>query len=195
MKKVTLVYIHGLNGHNSKKALQLKEHFEKYTVITPKLSKNPSEVIKKLEGIFFSLISANNDSSVYIVGSSLGGFYSLYFSAIYGHTVFLVNPSLHPEVSLVGKVSNKYIEQFKLLQDTIKYSKYTNRFINAFLAKDDEILDHSEFIDTFKNIHTLKLFDNVGHRFNNFDMLVIPLIDDIINTDEKIDFSEFDHIF
>lgn len=194
MKNVTLVYIHGLNGHNSDKAKQLKEHFKDYDVINPQLELEPNTTIKQLEEILSSIYRDNKNSSVYIVGSSLGGFYALYFANTYGYPVFLINPSLHPEISLFNKIPSEYIEQLKLLQNKIDTSKYTNRFINAFLANDDELLNHSKFITTFKNIHTLKSFDNVGHRFTRFDELVIPLIENIIIADSKIDFSQFEDI-
>ncbi|MCG3720375.1 esterase, partial [Aliarcobacter butzleri] len=85
-----IIYIHGFAscGFGSK-AQKFKEYFEE-EIITISLPTIPNLAIDTLEQIIeFSL---NKDENVYLIGSSLGGFYSLYLANKYDLKAVLINP-------------------------------------------------------------------------------------------------------
>ena len=180
MKTITIIYLHGYNGVGSKKGKALVEHFSEYMVLTPEIPLDPTEALNKLESIIDSLINPNN--AIYLVGSSLGGWYAFYLSIRYDLPVFLINPSLTPWESLAGSISDEYLQKFKKV-DYGKTSGFNEEIVNAFFAIDDELLDYEETIMMFEYIRTLKLYDGVGHKFSKFKEYLIPEIERIIEED------------
>jgi predicted esterase YcpF (UPF0227 family) len=187
MRTITIVYLHGYNGVNSTKGKSLAEHFSGYTVLTPEIPLNPAEALEKLDAIIDSLIAPDN--AIYLVGSSLGGWYAFYLSVRYDLPVFLINPSLTPWVSLAGIIADEYLQSFKKFDDG-KASGFIGEIVNAFIAKDDELLNHEQTIQMFENIRTLKLYDGVGHRFTKFKKYVIPEIERVIKEDLQEDVND-----
>ena len=89
-----IIYIHGFAscGFGSK-AQKFKEYFEE-EIITISLPTIPNLAIDTLEQIIeFSL---NKDENVYLIGSSLVGFYSLYLANKYDLKAVLINPAVNP---------------------------------------------------------------------------------------------------
>lgn len=90
----TLLYIHGfLSSPSSFKAQQVKDYCQKYhsdiTYICPQLPPYPDECAQKLEALMDVV-----DKPVYIVGSSMGGFWATWLSERYGYKAVLVNPAV-----------------------------------------------------------------------------------------------------
>ena len=93
----SLVYIHGfLSSPLSHKALQVKAwlaakrpdiHYH-----CPALSAYPDEVQASLEALIASL----GDQAIYLMGSSMGGFWSTWLAETYDLPAILINPAVKP---------------------------------------------------------------------------------------------------
>lgn len=106
-----IIYIHGFGSSGrGGKSLQLREYFKSQNIpfISPSLSYVPELAIDTLEELIASY------DEVTLIGSSLGGFYSLYLAEKYGLKAVLINPaidspkSLKRMLSLDGMVKNYY---------------------------------------------------------------------------------------
>ncbi|MCT7580649.1 YqiA/YcfP family alpha/beta fold hydrolase [Aliarcobacter butzleri] len=150
-----IIYIHGFAscGFGSK-AQKFKEYFEE-EIITISLPTIPNLAIDTLEQIIeFSL---NKDENVYLIGSSLGGFYSLYLANKYDLKAVLINPAINPWNTLhryegVEFVTNYYDNsRFEFTQSHInslknykvEHLKNSQNFI-TLLQEEDEVLDFNE---------------------------------------------------
>lgn len=178
MKLENIIYLYGYKGENSVKYEILKEYFQsKYNVL--KIIQYP-EPYQNIQIIEQQIIP---DKS-FIIGSSLGGFYSLYLSLKLNVPALLINPSFNPDLGQLRKeFPELYLNQFSAIKDEIKdyITKKSSFNIDTFLANDDELLDHSELIKlfNFKNM-PIHYFDNKKHGFLDFadDM---DLVQNIIN--------------
>ena len=93
-----LIYLHGFNSSpHSEKARITIEYFEKSTkpfkVYVPALPSCPLSAIDVVDELVQSL---GVDSIAGFIGSSLGGYYSLYFQHRYQLPIVLINPAIKP---------------------------------------------------------------------------------------------------
>ena len=150
-----IIYIHGFasSGFGSKPQ-KFKEYFED-EIITISLPIIPNLAIDTLEQIIeFSL---NKEEPIYLVGSSLGGFYALFLANKYDLKAVLINPAVNPWGTLdryegVDFVTNYYDNsRFEFTKNHIKslknyevdFLKNPQNFI-TLLQEEDEVLDFSE---------------------------------------------------
>lgn len=94
----TLLYIHGfLSSPRSFKAQQtaqwLAVHHPEIEFLCPQLTPYPADTQKLLE----SLIESRLPEPVYLMGSSLGGFWSTWLAEKYNVRAVLINPAVHPQ--------------------------------------------------------------------------------------------------
>jgi predicted esterase YcpF (UPF0227 family) len=100
-----IVYIHGFGSSGEgMKAKLFREHMKASGVrfIAPSLSYIPELAIKTLE----ELIESYENEKIYLIGSSLGGFYSIYLSNKYNLKATLINPSIYPYKTLPKVLGN-----------------------------------------------------------------------------------------
>ena len=150
-----IIYIHGFAscGFGSK-AQKFKEYFED-EIITISLPTIPNLAIDTLEQIIEGFL--NKDEDVYLIGSSLGGFYSLYLANKYDLKAVLINPAVNPWSTLsryegVEFVTNYYDNsRFEFTNNHIKSLKnYEVEFIKnpsnilTLLQEEDEVLDFND---------------------------------------------------
>lgn len=108
----TLLYIHGfLSSPESIKAQAtqawLHDHRPDWHYFCPSLSSYPAQARATLE----ALVSARQNDSLCLIGSSLGGFWATYLTERYGFPSVLVNPAVSPQrrfVELVGQPLKNY---------------------------------------------------------------------------------------
>lgn len=94
-----ILYIHGFGSSGKgNKANILKNEFKKDNFFTPSLSYIPDLAINTLEQIIEFALSKNEP--VYLMGSSLGGYYSIYLAHKYNLKAILINPSTKPYETL-----------------------------------------------------------------------------------------------
>jgi predicted esterase YcpF (UPF0227 family) len=149
-----IIYIHGFasSGFGSKPQ-KFKEYFEE-EIITISLPTIPNLAIDTLEQIVEAFLI--KEESVYLVGSSLGGFYALYLANKYDLKAVLINPAIDPFSTLdryegVDFVTNYYDNsRFEFTNNHIQslknyevdYIKNPENFI-TLLQEEDEVLDYS----------------------------------------------------
>ena len=98
----TILYFHGFkSSSDSGKAQEFKKFIENKTpqtkIIIPDLKDDFKEAHKQIE----SLIEKNSPNILYM-GSSLGGYYALYFAQFYKTKSVLINPAIPPlKLSLI----------------------------------------------------------------------------------------------
>ena len=195
MKKI--LYIHGfMSSANSSTVKRLKERFgNEFEIITPELDGDPHRSIARINDII------TTEEPCLIVGSSLGGFYTL-MSESKGIPVIVVNPCINPYQHLqryLGQNLEYHSKRedgrtrYTLTQETLELFKdydvaeqvksKADRMI-VLLSTQDEVLgdSHVKFFESIteesghKNI-VVKTSGDFGHRLpsNCFPMLADSL--------------------
>lgn len=92
------LYLHGfLSSPQSQKARQLVSYFEHLPateLVIPALPFEPAAAIALAEQTLHQL--QQDHEQVYLIGSSLGGFYATYLAEMYGLPAALINPAVRP---------------------------------------------------------------------------------------------------
>ncbi|WP_428023915.1 YqiA/YcfP family alpha/beta fold hydrolase [Arcobacter sp.] len=150
-----IIYIHGFasSGLGGKAAL-FKEYYNE-ELISPSLSYVPSLAIDTLEQLIESYISLEEE--VYLVGSSLGGYYAIYLANKYNLKAVLINPAVYAYETLdkIGTATNYYdYSSFEVIKEHLTYLKSieVNEIKNqsnfmVLLQEDDEVLDFNDAVE------------------------------------------------
>lgn len=150
-----IIYIHGFgsSGFGGKSSI-FKKHLGNDNIITPSLSTIPTLAIDTLEQLIELLLRKGEE--VHLIGSSLGGFYSIYLANKYNLKAVLINPAIFPYKTLgkIGKAINYYdMSSFECttthLKSLHKYEvsdiKNQKNFM-LLIQKEDEVLDFNEAV-------------------------------------------------
>ena len=149
-----IIYVHGFGGSGQGvKSRAFREYFKSINepFISPSLSYVPELAIKTLEELIESY------ENVTLIGSSLGGFYSLYLSMKYDIKAVLLNPSTEPMITLNEyrgdapsfydessfKWTMTHIEMLKSLE--VQHTK--QELLMLLVQKGDELLDYKKAVD------------------------------------------------
>jgi len=177
-----IIYIHGFGGSGEgSKAKAFREYFKEKSegFIALSLSYVPELAVKTLE----ELIEFYNED-VFLIGSSLGGFYTIYLSQKYNIKAVLLNSSIFPYKTLenyMGYAPNFYDKSsftwsenhIKMLENYIQVD-IDNSKIMLLVQKGDELLNPQEAIDKFKDV-TVIVQEDGSHGFegieNHFDTI------------------------
>ena len=153
-----IIYIHGFSSHGyGGKARALREYYanKDEIFIAPSLSYIPELAIQTLE----ELISVCDD--VKLIGSSLGGYYTMYLAEKYDLKAVLINPAMYPYKTLsrmLGQAPNFYdgslfewktshLEMLKKYETNITDQSK----IMLMVQKGDDVLDYREAVDQLPN--------------------------------------------
>jgi uncharacterized protein len=167
-----IVYIHGFGSSGvGGKATLFKEHF-KNNIILPSLSYVPNLAIQTLEQLIEIL--QQKGEKVGLVGSSLGGFYSMYLAQKYHLKAVLINPAITPYKTLdkIGYATNYYdLSSFEVTRNHLEFLKHleVKRFDNEknfmlLLQKGDELLNYEEAVKKMPEA-ILKIEEGGNHSF------------------------------
>jgi predicted esterase YcpF (UPF0227 family) len=171
-----IIYVHGFGSSGfGGKAKLFKEYFDE-ELITPSLSYVPALAINTLEQIIEMLLF--KEEEVYLVGSSLGGYYAIYLANKYNLKAVLINPAVNPYVTLdrLGIARNYYdSSSFEVTSshlDTLKnlnIETITNqeKFM-VLIQTDDEVLDYNEAVEKLPN-SDLNIEEGGNHSFENIE--------------------------
>lgn len=196
-----ILYIHGFNSSPlSIKAEQTRryfhENFPEVNFVCPQLAVSPKEAILQLECIIES--STKNESSKhdiwFLIGSSLGGYFSSYLTNKYHLRAVLINPAIKPFALLedyIGEQRNPYTnivyqvtEQHMIDLKTIEQSapKFDDEQKNNYLVMvqtGDEVLDYQQAVEKYQ--HCRLIVEQGGdHSFVDFDEK-LPIIADFFS--------------
>jgi predicted esterase YcpF (UPF0227 family) len=152
-----IIYIHGFGSHgNGSKAKIFREYFHSIgeDFIAPSLSYVPELAIQTLEELIRSY-----HGDVYLIGSSLGGFYATYLSQKPEvKKVVLINPATKPMKTLrraLGDAPNfydgssfkwndKHLEMLTQYEYYLPHGSWELEKFFVLLQKEDDVLDYKD---------------------------------------------------
>jgi len=180
-----IIYIHGFGSSGEGiKAKLFRKYFKEKGIrfIAPSLSYIPELAIKTLE----ELIESYDKEDVQLMGSSLGGFYSIYLSNKYNLKAVLINPSIYPYKTLpkvLGNAPSFHDESsFTWMQfhiDSLKEYEVTSPLDTNFMLltqKGDETLNFEEAVKKLPDAYTIieeggsHSFDGIERHFENVEI-------------------------
>lgn len=177
-----LLYVHGYGSSgNAHKANLLRQMFPEYTLVAPTIDYN-HELPDAIYGKLAQLVAG--DTFSLIVGSSMGGFFSLCITHATSTPVLAINPATNP-AAVLRKVATPAVlaragvseEQADALLaayqtfqrevfDTIKPAP---KQLSFALSTDDETLgSHAYLEQLFPDYNRKVVLDNCGHTFQRF---------------------------
>ena len=173
----TILYFHGFkSSSDSSKAQEFKKLIENKTsqtkIIIPDLADDFKEANKQIEDLI-----SKNAPNILFMGSSLGGYYALYFVQLYKSKSVLINPAIPPlndfEIHL-GKNENYATgNKFTISKDDISYirSLHHNKILEPknnliLLESGDEILNYAESTSYFRGSY-IDIFYGGNHSYTS----------------------------
>ncbi|WP_456384885.1 YqiA/YcfP family alpha/beta fold hydrolase [Persephonella sp.] len=181
-----VIYIHGFNSAGyGDKVNKLKDHFGMENVISINLPYDPEKAISLLE---FLIRNIKNEEPLLLVGTSLGGAYTLYLSYKFDIPGVVINPSVKPSEDLkdqIGKqVNYKTQEEYEFTEEHVRWLKKIEVPVEElqkikdrlyiYLDEEDELLDSRKTAEYFRGFY-VKLFPGGDHRFQHMDELLEDL--------------------
>jgi len=155
----TAIYIHGYNGKvNGNKVNVLREAFD--GVISIDYPEDFSVAFDFLKKTVCELVEKHKTDGLFLVGSSLGGYYADKIASYHNLPVILINPVVDVDdlIPIVGNVS----ELKKCVgDDTVNGGKL------ILLAEDDDLLDYKKAKSFYQTRGDVVIEKTGGHRFNN----------------------------
>ncbi len=197
-KKQNILYIHGFNSSPlSMKAeltrIFLAENYSDVGFYCPQLAVNPKAAIQQLEQILEERVIDNSttQSQWFLMGSSLGGYFSSYLSEKYNIPAVLINPAIKPYELLenyIGEQINPYtqeiyhvgvehIHELKDMEQTAPKKDDTRK--NNYLVMvqtGDEVLDYQQAIEKYRHCQ-IRIEKGGDHSFIGFKQ-VLPKVAD-----------------
>jgi len=181
MKPSLLLYIHGFNSSPlSHKANVMREYCEQHRsdikVVVPKLPCFPQHASELLLEI---VAQYQSDYRIALVGSSLGGYMSMWLNQQFGFRAVVVNPAIKPYELLVdylGEQVNPYTNERYILEekhiDELKaLDTPTIREPSEFWLlqqEGDEVLDYRQAVSKFNGAKQTVEPDG-DHSFIDFE--------------------------
>lgn len=172
-----IIYIHGFaSSGQANKASAFRQYFKsiKQPFIAPSLPYQPELAIKTLEELIESY-----SEEIYLIGSSLGGYYSLYLSQLDKvKKITIINPAMTPATTLqqaIGKTNNYFDNSYFSwnLEHALSLNNYpltnlTLSKIKLLLQEGDEVLDYKQAALKLEGC-TMKIEKNGNHSFQNIE--------------------------
>ena len=188
-----ILYIHGFNSSPlSIKAEQTRHYFlndfPEINFYCPQLISNPKGAINQLEEI---IEASQINSSWYLMGSSLGGYFASYLSEKYDLPSVLINPAIKPFELLedyLGKQVNPYTEEvYQVTRDHMvelktieqKQPNFTTQQKNNYLVMvqtDDEVLNYQQAVEKYQHCR-LVVEQGGDHSFVDFEQHLPAIAD------------------
>ena len=185
----SLIYIHGFNSSpESTKAKIIGGALDQLDIdsdhyLVPSLAYEPDQAISELTDHIETLLARKEE--VYLIGSSLGGYYATYLAEKYQLKAVLVNPAVKPYELLVDylglnrniytgeeyEISEAHMEQLKALD--VSETKYPENYL-LLVQTDDETLDYHQATEKFWQSPMMVEFGG-NHSFEHFETK-LPMI-------------------
>lgn len=175
----SLLYIHGFNSSpQSHKAIVtgrwLAQHYPKTGFVCPPLSLFPQSAMVSLERTL-----AERDEELYLVGSSMGGFYATWLAEKYALKAVLINPAVAPwrgRDYLLGEQVNYHTGErcvfephhLQALEAFDVAHLARPEHIKVLLQTGDEVLDYRLAVHKYRACETL-VEPGGDHSFQGFE--------------------------
>ncbi|NOH52375.1 esterase YqiA [Vibrio coralliilyticus] len=181
MRPSLLLYIHGFNSSPlSHKANVMKEYCQQHRpdikVVVPQLPCFPQQAAEYLLNI---IEQHKDDYKIGLIGSSLGGYLSMWLNRQFGFKVVVVNPAVKPYELLadyLGEQENPYTHQRYVLEsvhiDELKAldTPIIKQAKDFWLLQqtEDEVLDYRQAVEKFLGAKQT-VEEGGDHSFVNFE--------------------------
>ncbi len=172
-----IIYIHGFaSSGQATKAQAFRQYFKSknQAFIAPSLPYQPDLAVQMLEELILSY-----QEDIYLIGSSLGGYYALYLSQMACvKNIVVINPAITPTMTLkqalgetINYYDNSYFSWKKSHIESLKNYALNDldmQKIMLLLQEGDEILN---FQDAIKRLNGCTVFveKNGNHSFKNIE--------------------------
>jgi uncharacterized protein len=192
---MNILVIHGFNSGPGEKSEKLKQAFPNANVFTPQLRNEPQVDIQYLQ----RFIKEHKD--IHVVGTSLGGFYTMYLALMNSDrddlSFYILNPVYTPyehfllkkdqilynhKSNIPFKISENFLDEINQLQYFLHecFNVYSNMYF--YFGNKDEVLNHEPLI---KNIYNFKkpvniFMDEQDHRFADLKEVIKQIQENII---------------
>ena len=172
-KEKLIIYIHGFaSSGNGTKAQLFKQHFKDITYLNPSLSHIPQLAIETLENII-SAFQAHYE--IILMGSSLGGYYTLYLSQKYHLRAILINPAIKSHATLKkyeglnpsffdGSRFEMTLKHLEFLHTLECQEVHAQEKILLLLQKGDAVLDYKDALNKLPKVNIV-LEEGGDHGF------------------------------
>lgn len=183
-----ILYLHGFRSspQSYKARLLAKALAERqlsHLWLCPELPASPAAAIE----LCHQLIAQHADSSLCIIGSSLGGYYASHLAQHYGSRAVLLNPVIHAARDLATQVGEhqcyhsdapfhflpEYVQELEQL--TVPRPTKPELFY-LIAAKGDEVLDWREMVDWYQHSH-ITLLEESDHGISDFPLYLPAVLD------------------
>lgn len=175
----TILYFHGFkSSSNSGKAQEFKSFVENHTsqtnILIPDLDDDFKQASKQIKSLINEI-----DPNIFFMGSSLGGYYALYFAELYKTKSVLINPAIPPLNGFeehLGKNENYATgNKFTISKNDISYirSLHHKKILKPdnhliLLESEDEVLDYLETVSYFKG-SAIDIFYGGNHSYSSIN--------------------------
>lgn len=175
----TILYFHGFkSSSNSSKAQEFKSFVENHTsqtkILIPDLDDDFKQASKQIKSLINEI-----DPNIFFMGSSLGGYYALYFAELYKTKSVLINPAIPPLNGFeehLGKNENYATgNKFTISKNDISYirSLHHKKILKPdnhliLLESEDEVLDYVETVSYFKG-SAIDIFYGGNHSYSSIN--------------------------
>ena len=179
-----IIYIHGFGGSGQgRKASLLREILTPYGYIAPSLSTVPELAISTLCEL---IESYQKYEPVHLIGSSLGGYYSIYLAEKYKIPAVLINPAVKSYETLervLGNPQNFYdLSTYEWRQShlqmlrSFEVSEPDPDLYFLLVQKGDELLDYHDALNKLPNAKK-EVEDGGDHGFIGIERYVGHILD------------------
>jgi predicted esterase YcpF (UPF0227 family) len=200
MRLNRIILLHGFNSGPGQKAEEINAYLKEYhldadyELIAPQLSHEPKEAIDEIN----RLVEEHQAGSIFVVGTSLGGFYTNYFRAKFRDervVAHAINPSWRPTQTLLPakdtvqenfKTGEKWIFTSEYMDQLEEFEHFVltnlkdykgNRYA-IHLATEDELLNFDELRAYMKEneVNPDLYFYETDHRFGNIKEVMARML-------------------
>jgi predicted esterase YcpF (UPF0227 family) len=200
MKLNRIILLHGFNSGPGQKAEEINAYLKEYhldadyELIAPQLSHEPKEAIDEIN----RLIEEHHTGSIFVVGTSLGGFYTNYFRAKFRNervVAHAINPSWRPTQTLLPAkdtvqenfktgekwiFTSEYMDQLEEFEHFVltNLKNYKGNRYAIHLATEDELLNFDELRSYMEEneVNPDLYFYETDHRFGNIKEVMARML-------------------
>lgn len=153
-----VLYVHGFNSSPRSLKAQLTQqylaqHHPEVNFHCPQLATSPKAIIEQLQLLIETPVASNNQAW-FLIGSSLGGYFSTYLAHKYQLSAALINPAVKPYQlmqDIIGLQTNPYTnETYQVTSShvgdlkTLEQDKLVENNYLVMLQTGDEVLDYRQ---------------------------------------------------
>lgn len=185
-----ILYLHGfLSSEFSTKGQWVKQAFAKQSieVITPTYPiGSPKQTVEKIEQVILEH-QVQNKTFKMVMGSSMGGFYALYFAQKYQWPCIMINPAIDPKALLTAHLGDyehpTTRERIHLNTDYIEaltpYYAQINQVPETLLLLDqeDEVIPYEIAKTAFSEKGITQIYEKGSHAFEHLEQAWPSILD------------------